>query len=98
MLPEHVKLLREWAKEDGHEKMKTLDEQQLEMMDEIVFQAMELNKELIFTYYENNHYETVKGRIKKRDEGERKLHIADCSGNVRAIPLSAIAEIKPATE
>ena len=32
MLPEHIKLLRDWVKEDQYEEQKEIDEQQLELM------------------------------------------------------------------
>ncbi|WP_148795752.1 YolD-like family protein, partial [Rossellomorea marisflavi] len=35
MLPEHVKMLRDWAEEDSFEKRRELDEQELEMMNEV---------------------------------------------------------------
>ncbi|KYD23147.1 YolD-like family protein [Caldibacillus debilis] len=41
MLPEHVKMLREWAEEEKREKEKTIDEQAWEECDEILSQAIQ---------------------------------------------------------
>ena len=49
MLPEHVKMLREWVQEDEYEQEKVLDEQQLEQMNETILGAMEFNYQVCLT-------------------------------------------------
>lgn len=94
MLPEHVKLLRDWAKEDMYESSKEVDEQHLEMMNEIIFNAMEFGKSVTVTHYRNRKYELVIGNIHYWDESGQKLHIVDRFEEVHRVPLSQIADVR----
>lgn len=68
MLPEHVKLLRDWAKEDMYENKMEPDEQQLEVMNEVMAEAMEFGKSVAITYYRGRRYQIVIGTIHYWDE------------------------------
>lgn len=96
MLPEHVKLLRDWAKEDMYVQAKELDEQQLEVMNETILEAMEFNKTVAVTYYRNRVYELVMGTIHYWDDLGQKLHIMDHFQEVHRIGLSSIVDVRHA--
>ncbi|MBT2686991.1 YolD-like family protein [Bacillus sp. ISL-47] len=94
MLPEHVKLLRDWAKEDTYEKKRELDEQKLESMNEILSEAMEFQKSVTITYYRGRNYELVIGSIHYWDEHGQKLHIVDRFGEIHHISINTIADAR----
>jgi hypothetical protein len=94
MLPEHVKLLRDWAKEDAYEKVREIDEQYLEVMNETISEAMEFGSSMTITHYQHKKYELVIGHIHYWDEINGKLHIVDRFGEVHRIPLSSIADVR----
>lgn len=93
MLPEHVKMLRDWAKEDENEDRQFLDEQKLEIMNELVVEAMEAEKQVVFTYYVHNRYEQLIGTIHSYSGLERKFRIIDQEGNEKRIPIQDIREM-----
>ncbi|MDQ0157438.1 YolD-like family protein [Robertmurraya andreesenii] len=94
MLPEHVKLLRDWAKEDEYEKAREIDEQYLEVMNETISEAMEFGKDLMITHYHNRKYELVIGNIHYWDDLNGKLHVVDQFGEVHRISLSSISDVR----
>ncbi|MCM3566709.1 YolD-like family protein [Neobacillus mesonae] len=94
MLPEHVKLLRDWVKEDQYEQKKEMDEQQLERMGETLTEAIEFNQDVTITYYRNYNYEIVIGKVHYWDELGHKLHIVDRFEEVHRISMDAIADIR----
>ncbi|MED3561723.1 hypothetical protein BIV60_16600 [Bacillus sp. MUM 116] len=94
MLPEHVKLLRDWVKEDGYENRKEMDEQQLELMNEILLEAIEFDQFVTITHYRNRNYEIVIGKIHYWDEITQKLHIVDRFEDIHRIPIREIADIR----
>jgi hypothetical protein len=94
MLPEHVKLLREWAHEDTFEEPKEMDEQKLEEMNSLLADAMEENKSLMVTHYRNKKYELVIGHIHYWDEFKQKIHIIDHFKDIHRISLEDIADIQ----
>lgn len=94
MLPEHVKLLRDWVKEDGYEQKKEMDEQQLELMNEVLSEAIEFDQYVTVTHYHNRNYEIVIGKIHYWDEMAQRLHVVDRFKEVHRIPIDAIADIR----
>lgn len=98
MLPEHVKMLRDWVKEDSYEQRKELDEQQLETMNETLAEAMEFNQKVAITYFHRHNYELCIGNVHYWDELAHKLHIVDSSGSAQLIPINTIADIKLAPD
>ncbi|PLS01660.1 YolD-like family protein [Neobacillus cucumis] len=94
MLPEHVKLLRDWVKEDQYETKREMDEQQLELMNETISEAIEFNQFVTITYYQNRKYEMVIGKIHYWDELTQKLHVIDHFEEVHRIPITDIADIR----
>ncbi|WP_144547586.1 YolD-like family protein [Bacillus sp. X1(2014)] len=94
MLPEHVKLLRDWVKEDRYEQKREMDEQQLELMNEILSEAIEYDQYVTITHYRNRNYEIVIGKIHYWDELTQRLHVLDRFEEVHRIPIDAIADIR----
>lgn len=98
MLPEHVKMLQDWAKEDNEEKEKQLDEQQLEQLNETIMEAMEFNTPVMITYYRSWKYELLIGKIHYWNEIGQKLHVVDRFEEIHRIELAAIADVRHADE
>ncbi|NHC42949.1 YolD-like family protein [Bacillus sp. MM2020_1] len=94
MLPEHVKLLRDWVKEDRYEQKREMDEQQLELMNETLSEAIEYDQYVTITHYRNRNYEIVIGKIHYWDELTQRLHVIDHFKEVHRIPVDAIADIR----
>ncbi|WP_456278415.1 YolD-like family protein [Bacillus sp. AK128] len=93
MLPEHVKLLRDWAKEDEYETKPELDEQKLEQMNEVICEAMAHGAELSITYFDQVHHKTVRGTIHYVDEMNQRLRVVSKEGTVIQIPFHSIVEV-----
>ncbi|MCA1030629.1 YolD-like family protein [Bacillus timonensis] len=94
MLPEHVKLLRDWANEDSFEQMPVLDEQQLEEMNGVLGEAMEGGTELAITHYEGKRHRLVIGKVHHCDEFTKKLHVIDKFGDTHFIPISKLIDLR----
>jgi hypothetical protein len=94
MLPEHVKMLRDWAHEDTYEHQKEIDEQKLEEMNSLLASAIEEHKSLIITHFRNRKYELVIGKIQNWDEFTHKLHIIDHFEQIHRISIEAIADVQ----
>ncbi|MDP1421657.1 YolD-like family protein [Peribacillus simplex] len=94
MLPEHVKMLRDWVGEDGYETKRILDEQQLEEMNAVMGEAMEERKDVTIAHYEGNRYQLLIGRIHYYNELTQKLHIVDRFQQAHYIRLSDIADVR----
>lgn len=94
MLPEHVKMLRDWVKEDEYEQKKEMDEQQLELMNETLAEAIEFDQFVTITHYRNRMYEIVIGKIHYWDEFGQKLHVVDRFEEVHRIPITNIIDIR----
>lgn len=73
MLPEHVKLLRDWVREDFFQEKPELDEQKLEQLNEQLIDSHE--KLCTFRFYTNKQAHTVTGRVKKVDAFKRTIQI-----------------------
>ncbi|MBS4199580.1 YolD-like family protein [Bacillus sp. FJAT-49732] len=93
MLPEHVTMLRKWAEEDTHEKLKQLDEQKLEMLNEIAGMAMEFGKEVMITRFNDHHYEEVLGKIHYFDPINKEFRVVDKNERVIKISVEKIDQM-----
>ena len=98
MLPEHVGMLREWAKEDTYEQRAVLDEQQLEDMDRIIGEMMEDRHLASIMHYENKRHHLLIGHIHYYDEMKKKLHVVDRFNAVHYIKLENISDVSRFTE
>ncbi|MCF6408333.1 YolD-like family protein [Pseudalkalibacillus salsuginis] len=94
MLPEHVKLLRDWKEEDRIQKRPELDEQKLEEMNEIIHEAMAFNQTLSFVYFERERYRILVGDIHYADPVRKELRIVDEFGDRHDLKLKDILDIR----
>jgi hypothetical protein len=94
MLPEHVKLLREWQKEDEYQTKPELDEQQLEAMNDTLCEAMASGQEVMITYFEQKKYKLLVGTIHYYDEIKKKLHVVDSFGNVHYLAAENVVDVR----
>lgn len=94
MLPEHVKLLRDWVAEDGYEQEKDLDEQQWERINSVLVEAIQLEKDVTITYFQNHRYEIISGRIQRWNELEQKLTIRDRFDQLHPICVKQIYDAR----
>jgi hypothetical protein len=94
MLPEHVKLLRDWTEEDQYEQKPELDEQMIEEMNTLLCEAMEDGRELVITYYGHKRHQLLIGTIHRYDELNRKLHIIDKFGEAHYVPVDKMIDLR----
>jgi hypothetical protein len=94
MLPEHVRILREWAQEDRYETRKELDEQQLELLDEIISEAMEFDRAVSIIHYHHKQYALFVGHIHRCDPLNGQLYVVDHSREAHQIDLQNIRDIR----
>lgn len=94
MLPEHVKMLRQWAEEDSWAEQKQLDEQKLEILNETAAEAMEFGKTVLITYFNLNQYKQIMGTLHYFDDLKKEFRIMDESGKVQRISLTSIDQIQ----
>ncbi|RFU65620.1 YolD-like family protein [Peribacillus glennii] len=98
MLPEHVKLLRDWAQEDTYEERRDLDEQQLEEMNMAIGEAMETGSAVNIIYYENRRHQLLIGTIHYYNELQQKLHVVDRFDEAHYVRLADIVDVRTAGE
>lgn len=93
MLPEHVKMLRNWGKEEDYSIPTEKTEWELEELQRIIQKAARTNKELHLTLWINQawHYET--GIITATDMAKREL-LLETASTVKRILLSTIHSAK----
>jgi len=94
MLPEHVKVLREWAEEDNDRTRKELDEQQIEVLNGMIVEAMEQDQAVTIIYYHNKKYELLVGHIKSLDPLQNRLHVVDHFGEKFQISFIDIMDVQ----
>lgn len=95
MLPEHVKLLRDWSEADHYQEKRELDEQQLEQFNEIICMAMEEHAELVFTYYQEHFHHKCSGYVHYIDPIQHTLRIVnEQSDNHIQLPFENIVDVK----
>lgn len=76
MLPEHVKLLREWQAEDKKIAKPQLDEWQLEEMNTRLQMAFEQNLAIVLDYWRNGAYYTITSKLLRFDNTVQKLYFS----------------------
>lgn len=75
MLPEHVKLLREWQTEDTWTEKPQLDEAQLEQINQQVYTAYEQQQKVMVRVWEYQQMSVYTGFIQKLNDYERYLQL-----------------------
>ncbi|WP_408008283.1 YolD-like family protein [Pseudalkalibacillus sp. A8] len=77
MLPEHVELLRRHEEGHGKSSKPFLDEQQYNEFNELILEAMEVNRTLEFSYYDRGSIKQFVGSVHYFDEIGKELRIFD---------------------
>ncbi|WLR43838.1 YolD-like family protein [Bacillus carboniphilus] len=93
MLPEHVKQLKEWTKEDGFETMPELDEQQLEEINELIYESITLGTQLTMVYFDHHQRKAITGIVHSVDELNRTINVVSREGSTFEIPFSSIIQV-----
>lgn len=93
MLPEHVKLLREYNESLDKIEKPVLDEQKYEEFNEVVCGAMEEKLALQFTYYQKGEMKQLIGNIHYVDHLKGELRIVDNLDEEQNLKLEDITEI-----
>ncbi|AZB43448.1 YolD-like family protein [Bacillus sp. FJAT-42376] len=98
MLPEHVRLLRQWKEEEQYTAKPEIDEQQLEEFNEIICMAMENHQLLRFTVHEHEKLVPYTGYIHFLDPVGQAIRIVNEAGKRQMIPLEGIVKIEEQKE
>ena len=94
MLPEHVKLLKEFNESLTKEAKPILDEQKLEEFNETICEALEFHRSLYFTYFKNGTRKHIEGHVHVVRSLEKELGIIGVDGNTYTLLLDDILEIE----
>lgn len=86
-----IKMLQE---EQKYVSMPTLDEQQLEHLDQTICDAMEFNNEVSITYYKNHRYELIVGHIHYFDSVKNCIRVVDKFQEWSEIKIPFIIDIQ----
>lgn len=73
MLPEHVKLLREWQAEDAQEERPELEEWMLDELNIRLQQAIVQHIAVTVTYWAEDHTHTLSGKIEQYNIANQRL-------------------------
>ncbi|SFE90809.1 YolD-like protein [Bacillus sp. OV194] len=93
-MPEHVKGLRELDWDSHYKEKPELDQQQLEVMEETICEAMENNLGLCFVYYERGNFKLLIGKVHYLDSVKRELRIVDFHNDVHKIKVENLLDVK----
>ncbi len=93
MLPEHVRLLREWQEEDTIPDRKEPDEQQLEEWEFLLSEAMEWDRVLAIRYWKNGQPHEVEGNIHCSHDLTGTLRIVTRDGEAKSVRVQDIERI-----
>jgi YolD-like protein len=98
MLPEHVKLLRQYLNEDYYNIPEPiLDEQQLEEINSLILEAMELNIPLSFTIFKDKRLKEVRGHIHYIDHVKHEFRIYDIENTLHILKITSIKDVQKYT-
>jgi len=96
MLPEHVKMIREWADNDQNEQQVNMDEQRMEEWNDVLLLAMEDKLLIHMTYHDGRLYIKATGYVTKLDPYTKQLYLTDQTNEIKQINLSAVRSIERA--
>src|SRR5699024_7556617 len=94
MLPEHVRLLKEYKQDLQAIEKPIVDEQKYEEFNTIISQAIEENIYLEFTYYQKGQLKQIVGQVHHVNQLNKELHIISHSFSSYKIRFKYIIEIK----
>nr|WP_241840629.1 YolD-like family protein [Fictibacillus sp. S7] len=94
MLPEHVKQLREFDWEQSKKMKPELDEQQLQLMEETIYEAMAEDLYLCFTYFKNDDFHLLIGKVHFVDTYNREFRVVDYHNEIHKIKQVELIDVK----
>jgi YolD-like protein len=94
LLPEHVKLHREWQNEMNYQKKPELDEQKFEEMDQLILEAMEYNLPINITYFSDHQQQVISGHLHLYDSLKNELRMVTLTGSPLTLKLSMLLDIQ----
>ena len=93
MLPEHVKLLKEYKENLQEVDKPILDEQKYEEFNEIIARAEEENIPLAFIYYRKGKFKKIIGHINQIDHLNGDIFIVDKILDHHKLKIDDVIEI-----
>jgi YolD-like protein len=94
MLPEHVKEFRRYINEEYYDVPEpSIDEQQLEEMNDLVLEAMEFNFPLTFIIFKNSRLVALNGYIHYIDSINMEYRIMDLDDFPHKVTFSKVKAI-----
>ncbi len=89
MLPEHLVKIKEWKKEQFHDKKRELTEWEMEEIEQIVQRAYKLHKEVKLTLWSENKLHDVIGMITAINAFHKEL-LLDMDISIKCITFDQI--------
>lgn len=94
MLPKHVRELRKYLHEDYFDIPEpTVDEQEMDVMNQLVLESMEFHFPLTFTIFKNKRLVTIHGFVHYMDPLKKELRIVDLKDHLHKIPFGLVKSI-----
>src|SRR5690625_6343981 len=90
MLPEHVRLLKEYKQDLQAIEKPIVDEQKYEEFNTIISQAIEENIYLEFTYYQKGYLKQIVGQVRYVNKLNIELHIISYSFSLYLISFNKL--------
>ncbi|QGG53918.1 YolD-like family protein [Lysinibacillus pakistanensis] len=89
MLPEHLKLIKEWKREQFYDKKRDLTEWELEEIEQTIQRAFKLQKLVKLTLWDHNKFHDEIGRITGTDLYKKEL-LLDADLSIKRIQFEKI--------
>ncbi|MFS0882541.1 YolD-like family protein [Metabacillus niabensis] len=93
MMPEHVKSLKDFDLGLNKVQKPELDDNQLEEINTIICEAMEYNKEVVFTYYDKGDIKLYVGQIHFIDNIRNEIRLIDNHKDVFIIKFEDVLRV-----
>lgn len=94
MLPEHVKQLREFDRDQSKKVKPELDEQQLQLIEETICEAMSENLYLCFTYFKDDDFYLLIGKVHFVDTYKGEFRIVDYHNEIHKLKQEDLIDVK----
>ncbi|MBD8521782.1 YolD-like family protein [Lysinibacillus fusiformis] len=89
MLPEHLVQLKEWKKEQYHDKKRDLTEWELEEIEQTIQRAFKLSKLVRLTLWDNHKLQEEVGKVTGTDAYKKQL-LLDTELSIKRITFDMI--------
>lgn len=92
MLPEHVEMIKEFAKDYYKQPKPELDEQQIQEYERIISEAIRLNQSVGIEYWKDGFFQTAEGKIDHVDLITKQLRVTNEDVQIY-IPVDCLVSI-----